>query len=282
MKDPTFKNPLALAILNPSNLHDLKAKKILQFTKKGLEILSQYYNHKYSHKPKISLILTELESDEMTFNPEFCNKISDQAIAKIKSVGYHECPKKILLTISKQKNSEELIHSQPFIISSHKLILLNSERDKIAKDIYLKIAEKLNLQFVEPLPSKKFSFQADQISCHMISGAILKDLDQLDVELISTLESNYQISPILAKLLKYSQSSQYNSHILSGTISARVKDNIKLEDYVLNGKSLKFGSKIQEKQQKFLQKTYDLDFSQDSKIIVKKLLESNKTIELTH
>lgn len=277
MKNATAKNPFFLSFLDPENIGTKNAPKIIQFTRHGLQFLLEYYNQKYSNRPQISIVFTSINQDKINSETEnIIESTSIQAIEKILAIKT-ESPKKIILSFTKDADNNALIHSIPLLVSTDKLILLVNERDKIARKICQRIAKKINLEFVEPMPSEKYSFQADRISCHMISGGVLKDLDQLDIELISTLKDGYQIDPDLAKLLKYSQSSQYNSHISNGALTAKVKqDNTNLEDYVLNGKSGEFGSRIQKKQKEFREKACDLDPDQDIKLNAIRLVDMFK------
>lgn len=275
MKDPIAINCFYILVADPRNNHNPKAKKLKQFTRAGLELLTEYYNEKYFDRPKTLLLIANYNEVDIEGN-----EVCFQAVKQIRSLNL-ETPQKILFSIANEDGENALLHSAPLLITHDKLILLTSERDKMAKKIYKKIAHELKLEFIEPLPSEKLSFQADQTSCHMIAGSILKDLNHLDIKLISTLENNYKINPLLTKLLKYSQSTQYNYHILSKDSMTSIKSNgTKLEDYVLNGKSHEFGSRIQKKHISFLQKTCNLDPNQDIKISAVKLIQAKKNLEL--
>lgn len=275
-----MKNPYCYLAFNP---YDYKACRIYKFSQDGIRLLVEYYNKKYPQRPKTSVVFTSIKKEKIKTDSEnIIESSSLQAIEKILAITTED-PKKIILSFIEDTDYNTPIHSIPLLITKDKLILLINERDEIVKKICQRIAKEINLEFIEPMPSEKFSFQADQISCHMISGAVLKDLDFKDIELISTLKDSYQIGADLAKLLKYSQSSQYNSHISNGALTAKVKqDNTNLEHYVLNGKLSEFGSRIQKKQKEFIKKACDLDPDQDIKINAIRLVDmfkKNLTIE---
>lgn len=258
-------------IPNPDKLHDPKAQAIRQFNKNGLELIAEYYNQKYPQRAKIYQVLVDIEAQDLTLikreagdnpqnsEPDLANKLSLLAIEKIKSLE-GENPRKILLTIGRGSESEHLAHSNPIIITDAKFILLRDEQDRIIQKIHHKIAEKLNLKLVQPkqnrptdLINKTISIQADSVSCHMIAVGILKDIDNVDISKIIHLENGFEYEKDLAKILKYSQSTNFIYEFGKQALNSPVKNTgTTLEQYVVEGKSGEARSRIQTKRLKFI------------------------------
>ncbi|MES2677710.1 MAG: serine hydrolase domain-containing protein [Pseudomonadota bacterium] len=126
---------------------------------------------------------------------------------------------KIILTTAatQEDGSVRLNHSNPFVLTDEKLILLRDDHSKWSRRIYDKIAGELGVKLVYQLPVKekgeegRTSMQGDESSCHFIACGVLKDLDVEDMKMVAGFEDGYQPLP---KMLKYSQSERHLSNVL--------------------------------------------------------------------
>lgn len=164
-------------------------------TKAGIRTVAHYYHLKYPDRGQIIPVFLKEES----------------LAEDVKILREQEITLPAKLTVSSiKRGTDQPRHSHPFILTQDKLISLRE--DEVNKELHRGLAKALNVTLIKPHKGWDDSFQLDQTSCHMISLAILKDINAEDLTKICAFEEGYRPT---AKLLKYCQSMLYLEEMLT-------------------------------------------------------------------